>query len=371
MKKLLYDYIFDERLRYEKHKLVYTPQEGEPIVFGGILAAALLCVRLLNTDEQNERAFCLSEELHYEPFFAQYEQEVIGDDWGYIDAELEQLDLAYLELCSNEQITIETICPNKRQLSIVSDVVVTYMRRIAIERYGAHIYELVPWSTPFARWLFDAAYAEPRRQQFLTIDWTDPALVHELACKMEKAPTEQPNCLFENEEAADIMARYWDWLWNYAQKDAATFPDANAVMADYKASILANETDWDFIKPEMKDFAPDQINLFHKWMNQWTDFVHSQIQPAADKRRKKEEQLFYPDEVLQCPTEDMPEKYAATREYVKERSKYDENFRKFVKNESFAKLCRQLTLLFGWFVEPTSLRKSMLRNPKRRTKKYV
>jgi len=372
MKQLLDDYIFSDVLRYEGHKLIYTQEGSEPIVLGGILGATLLCVRLINTDEQKERGFTLSEELRYEPFFLQYESEVIADDWGYIDAELEQLDLAYLELCSNEQVSIEMICPNKRQLSIAMDVVSTYMRRIAIEKYKAHIYEFVKWAMPFAQWLFYAAQAEPQRQRFLQIDWTDPALVHELACYMEKDTPEEPFFVFEGEEAADLMERYWKWLWEEAQKEANLYPDAKVRMAEFKQLILKEETDWDFIKPEMKDFKPEQINLFRKWMGQWTDFVNGKIKPETPKRQKKdEEQLFFPDNVLTCPTEETEDRYAATREYIKERKRYDKEFGKFVKNTSHAKLCRQLSLLFGWYVEPSTLRKSLLRSPKRKTKKYT
>ena len=282
MKPLLEDYIFSDTLRYEGHKLIYTPENGAPIVLGGILGVALLCVRLLNTDEQKERGFALSEELHYDPFFVQYDSEVIADDWGYLDAELEQLDLAYLELFSNDQVSIETICPNKRQLSIAMDVVSTYMHRITIEVYKAHIYDLVPWTTPFAQWLFNAAHAEPQRQRFLTIDWTDPALVHDLAEEQSRNPspvTPNPLFVFDGEEAADIMARYWDWLWNFAQKEAALYPDSKVVMADYKQLILREETNYDFLKPEMKDFTPKQLNLFRAWMNQWIDFVTAKIKP--------------------------------------------------------------------------------------------
>ena len=371
MKQLLADHIFSPSLRYEGHKLVYTPQEGEPIVLGGIFGAALLCVRLLNTDEQNERGFVLNEDLRYDSFYKQYESEVIADDWGYIESELEQLDLAYLELYANDNTSIETICPNRRQLSIALDVVETYMRRITIERYGAHIYDLVRWTTPFAQWLFTAAHAEPRRQRFLTVDWTDPALVHDLACDMEKNEPEEPVFIFEGEKAADIMNRYWDWLWNFAQIDAATFPDSKVVMAEYKKGIRKEETDYEFIKPEMKNFPQEQINLFRKWMNQWTAFVQQQIEPPVSFKKKNEEQLFFPDNVLTCPTEDTEDRYAATREYIKERKRYDKEFAKFVKNSSHAKLCRQLTLLFGWYVEPSTLRKSLLRSPKRKTKKYT
>ena len=363
--KLLSDYIFSDSLRYEGHKLVYTPDGSEPVVLGGILGAALLCVRLLNTDEQKERGFLLSEELRYEPFFVQYESEVITDDWGYIEAELEQLDLAYLEWFSDDQVSIETICPNKRQLSIAMDVVVTYMRRITIERYGAHIYELVPWTMPFAQWLFNAADAEPRRQRFLQIDWTDPALVHELACYMEKDEPEEPLFIFEDEEAADIMARYWDWLWKVAQKGAAVFPDSNVVMADNKQLILTHETNYDFIKPEMKDLKPEQINLFRKWMNQWTDFVKGKIEPPISTKKKDIRQELFPDNITPIP---QPNDYSAVREYIHDRSKYDTEFRKYQKSHHLTELCQQLTFVFDWPVEYNSLYKSLkrrLKHPKK------
>ena len=60
---MLEDYIYDDHLRYEGHKLIYTfsnPTE-EPLVIGGILGAVLLCVRLINTDEQVSREIVLDE----------------------------------------------------------------------------------------------------------------------------------------------------------------------------------------------------------------------------------------------------------------------------------------------------------------------
>lgn len=356
MKPLLDDYIFSESLRYEGHRLIYTPEGCEPIVLGGILGAALLCVRLLNTDEQKERGFALSEALRYEPFFAQYDSEVIADDWGYIAAELEQLDLAYLEVYSEEQMTLETICPNKRQLSIAQDVVETYMRRIAIEEYGAHIYERVPWAGPFAQWLFNAAQKEPRRQRFLEINWLDPAQVHDLACYMRENTPDEPTFLFEGEEAADIMARYWEWLQNYAQKDAATFPDSKVVMAEYRVGILQRETDYDFIKPQIKDFAPAQINLFQKWMNQWTEFVKSQIEPPVSTRKKDLRQELFLDNILPVPP---ARNYVEVRTYILERCKYDAEFKKYFKANKMTDFCYQLTFLFGWFVDPNALGKRM------------
>ena len=46
--KLLDDYIFDDRLRYEGHKLVYTPEGKAPVIFGGILAASVRFMELYN-----------------------------------------------------------------------------------------------------------------------------------------------------------------------------------------------------------------------------------------------------------------------------------------------------------------------------------
>jgi hypothetical protein len=278
---MLEDYIFDDHLRYEGHKLIYTfpkPTE-EPIVIGGILGAAILCVRLINTDEQHSREIVLDEKLHYEPFYIRYEQEVIGDDWGYIAAELEQLDLAYMELYSQEQVTLETLCPNIRQLSIAMDVLRTYMHRISIEQYGEHIYDLVKWTMPFAQWLYNAAQVEPLRQRFLTMAWTDPALVHGLAEDMTNGKQQEPLCVFDGEQAADIMQRYWDWLWDTVQQQAALFPASKTKIAEYKQLILEEENNYYYLKPEMKDFTEDQLKLFNDWVNGWVEFVEEKIKP--------------------------------------------------------------------------------------------
>ena len=169
-----------------------------------------------------------------------------------------------------------------------------------------------------------------------------------------------------------MLNGYWKWLWETAQKDANQYPDAKVRLAEYKQLILDNEMDYDFLKPEMKDFTPEQLNLFRSWMGKWKEYVKMQIEPERPKQQKKEEeQLFFSDAVLKCPTEETEDRYAATREYIKERKRYDKEFAKFVKNASHAKLCRQLTLLFGWYVEPSTLRKSLLRSPKRKTKKYT
>ena len=104
-------------------------------------------------------------------------------------------------------------------------------------------------------------------------------------------------------EAEEIIRRYWEWLSNTAQKEAALFPDKNVMMAEFKENILAHETNYDDLKPEMKDFTPDQLNLFRKWMNQWIDFVKTKIEP-------KKEITFWTKEV----TEEQQE---ALLDYIK------------------------------------------------------
>ena len=298
---MLEDYIFDDHLRYEGHKLIYTFPEPteEPIVIGGILGAAILCVRLINTDDQKSREIVLDQKLHYEPFFIRYEKEVIADDWGYIAAELEQLDLAYLELFSQEQVNIGTLCPNIRQLSIAMDVVQTYMHRIAVEQYGEHIYDFVPWTMPFAGWLYNAALDEPLRQRFLAMDWTDPALVHDLAEYMTSDKQDAPSFLFLGEQAADIMERYWQWRWGIAQQEANLYPNAKARIAEYKKNIVKDETNYDFLQPEINAITPELARLFDSWMTQWAEFLNAKIKPekkitfwTKDVTEEKQEALL-------------------------------------------------------------------------------
>lgn len=375
MTRLFSNYTFSCCMRYESHQLIYKPENEDPLIIGGMLGAALLAALLVNTSEGDKRGIALETDEERKAFFAQYERELIREDGGLLSVEIRQLNDAYVQIELNS-IDLPDICPQARLLDLALQLLVDYMQQIVIETFRAHIWEFCPWRAPFAQWLYDAGQAEPQRQQFLQIDWTDPALVHALAEEVSKAPEDrtplQPVFVFEGEAAEDILCRYYDWLWAEVQKEANLYPDANVQLAEFRTLILEQETNYDFLKPEMKDLPPEQINLFRKWMNQWTDFVQTRIQPPTPQRQKKsEEQLFFPDNVLRCPTADMPEKYAATREYVKERSKYDEKFRKFVKNESRARLCRQLTLLFGWYVDPNSLSKSMLRTPKRKTKQYT
>ena len=295
---LLDNYTFSPALRYDAHRLIYTYSEKEePIQIEGFLGAALLCVRLINSDEGERREIPLDIERKQDFLFSRYEQEVIADGWGYLEAELRQLNDAYIQLTVS-QVTFMDLCPNIRQFSIAMSLLSAYMQRLVTEEFGEHIWEKETWHMPFSQWLFDAGYTETVRKRFLHIDWTDPVAVNALV-EMPEQRSEEPSFIFEGEEAEEIICRYWEWLSNTAQKEAALFPDKNVMMAEFKENILAHETNYDDLKPEMKDFTTDQLNLFHKWMNQWIDFVKGKIKPkkqitfwTKDVSEEKQEALL-------------------------------------------------------------------------------
>lgn len=376
MIRLLEDYIVDGQMRYEAHKMIYIPEGGQPIVLGGILAASMLCALLSVTDEGERREIVIDTPEGRNDFFRRYEKEMLADNGGLFTTEVQRLNEAYMELAGEEGALLR-ICRNDRLLDLALGLMVEYMERLVREQVEEQIYIAVPWTGPFAQWLFNAGYAETRRQHLLTINWTNAAEVYALAEEINEPKgtedeNQEPTFVFEGLSAEQVLNGYWKWLWETAQKDANQYPDAKVRLAEYKQLILDNEMDYDFLKPEMKDFTPEQLNLFRSWMGKWKEFVEQKIEPERPKQQKKEEeQLFFSDAVLKCPTEETEDRYAATREYIKERKRYDKEFAKFVKNASHAKLCRQLTLLFGWYVEPSTLRKSLLRSPKRKTKKYT
>ena len=215
-KDVLSDYIFSDSLRYEAHKLIYTYSDTEdPIVIGGFLGAALLCVRLINSEEGDRREIPLNIEQQQESLFIRYDQEVLENDWGYLDAEIEQLNDAYIQIAVSEE-TLDNLCPNVRQQYIVLQLVDVYMQRLVKEDLGEHIWIAEPWKKPFAQWLLDARYTETRRQQLLHINWTDPTAVNALVDLPEQ--DEEPTFRFAGEEADDIIRRYWEWLWRLSQR---------------------------------------------------------------------------------------------------------------------------------------------------------
>ena len=65
--------------------------------------------------------------------------------------------------------------------------------------------------------------------------------------------------------------------------------------------------------------------------------------------------------VLPLPKEG---KYTKVREYIKERSRFDAEFKAFVKERSLRDLCARLTKEFGWYVDEHSLGSNLNRHRK-------
>ncbi len=82
MKRLLDDYIFSQTLRYEHHKLIYQPDDKPEIIIGGMMAAAIMAVRLVDQDEGEARGITLENRAERRTFFQRYEREVRAEDGG-------------------------------------------------------------------------------------------------------------------------------------------------------------------------------------------------------------------------------------------------------------------------------------------------
>ena len=367
MKRLLDDYIFDDTLRYEGHKLIYRDADGMEIVLGGMMGAAVLCTLLDNTDEGDARGIAIDSETQRAEFFNRYEREVRRDNGGLFTTEVDALSNAYMELAGSDALL--RICRNDRLFDLAFGLVVDYMQRLVIEQVCPHIYDAVPWRMPFAQWLFDAGYAETMRQHLLTVQWTDAAAVYALAQELnsdqDSEPTE-PTFVFDGENAEQLMSDYFRWLWTQVQAQAAEMPDAKVQLAQLKPFVLEQETHWDFLNPELKNLVPEDLNLFRKWMAQWTDFITKQLGAADEpntERKKVINQELILDNVMPVPEENN---YVAVREYILERCRYDKDFNTYYTTRPLTRLCEQLTFLFGWYVNPNHLGKRL--NSHKRTK---
>ncbi len=367
MAKLLDNYIFDDRMRYESHHLVYCyAAEEEPVLIGGFLGAAILCVRLINSEEGERRGIPLDIESEQTQgsLFTSYEQEVIADDWGHMYAEIHQLNDAYIQLTVSE-LGLSDLCPNMRQLSIAMNMTTRYMQRLVVEVFHEHIWEYEWWTIPFARWLFNAGHAETFRQRILTTDWMDPAMVNAFAEPHNL--TNEPTFIFEGEDAEDIMRRYWEWLWESVRKRAAESPDAEQQLAQTREQILAGETSDRCVEDDLRELPTDTQKLFRKWMTRWTAFVTDKLAATAldsfpeQQRQTRVEQVLFPDATLTCPE---PNRYTQVRDYIHDRSRYDEVFLDYYNSHTLNDFCEQLSRMFGWYVNPNSLGKSLKRKKK-------
>ena len=368
MKQLLDDYIFSDSLRYENHKMIYTPEGTEPIVLGGFLAAAVLGALLYGQEEGRERGIMLNTRDGRKEFFGRYEDETLRENGGFFTTEVHTLSEAYIEM-DGETSVLFAICGNERLYDLAFGFMIDYMEMLVEEQIREHIYDLVPWSEPFAQWLYNAAYVETRRQQLLAIRWDDPPIVYALSEFLRKPKEEtQPTFVFDGLSAEQVLEGYWNWLWNTVQQEANFYPDAKERLAQYKQTILVNETNYDFLKPEIAKLQPSDINLFRKWMGQWKDFVEQRIEPPVSTKKKDIRQELFPDNITPIP---QPNDYSAVREYIHDRSKYDTEFKKYQKSHHLTEFCQQLTFVFDWPVEYNSLYKSLKRRLKHPPKDHL
>lgn len=277
---LLDNHIIDAHTRYESHRLIYTPDNQEPLEFGGFLAAAILAALIVDTDEGDARDLALDTPSEREQFFARYEREVRRDDWGYLTAEVRQLRDNYVQLATTGT-TFDTICPNIRLLDLAMNLTVAYMRHLVVDTYKEHIWEPVLWKAPFAQWLIDAARVETRRQRYLQTDWTDAPIVDHLADMPDE--TELPTFYFEGEKADDIMERYLQWLSNEYVAMKQELPGAKITSADRKY-IFNQETDWTFLSDETEDFSPSELKDWNRWQKEWTKFLNDRLLPQKEIR---------------------------------------------------------------------------------------
>ncbi len=355
---LLNDYIFSDTLRYDAHTLSYAAEEQQ-MELTGMLAAAILAALLVDTAEGDARGIAVDGDAQREQFFLRYEREVRRENGGLFTTEVQSLCQNYMELTGSDDL-LYTICGNDRLYDLAFGLLMDYMHRLVREQVRAQIYELVPWKGPFAQWLFDAGYIETRRQHLLSIDWSSPAEVYAFAQQLENADEDepiQPTFVFDGLSAEEVLNGYWTWLWNTAQKEANLYPDAKVQLADIKQIILKKETDFDFLKPKMKDFSPAQISLFRKWMSLWKDFVEQKIAPAPNLSKKKDfRQEIFLDNVQPVPPKNN---YVEVREYILERCRYDEEFKKYYRAHKLTEMCRQLSFIFGWYVDDNALGKRM------------
>ena len=293
---LLSDHIFSPSMRYESHRLIYTPDGKPAIELTGILAATLLASLLVDTPEGNARGIRLYTDDEKEAFFALYDREVLRDDWGYLSAELNQLRDNYVQLMDDPDSLIG-LCPNRRLLSLAMELLTNYMRRLAMEPFGEHIWEAMPWKMPFAQWLIDAARVETRRQRVLQTDWTDIPAVIQLADIPDQ--TEEPTFFFEGEKAADIMQRYLQWLSDEYVAMKQGIPGSKITSTD-RSFILSQETGCEFMSDEIDQLSASEKEDWLQWQKEWNLFLSDRLLPqrevrfwADDVPKEAQEHLLY------------------------------------------------------------------------------
>lgn len=276
---LLSDHIFSPSMRYESHRFyVNCPSDEDAFVFGGILGAALAAVSLVDTDEGNARGIRLYTDEEKEEFFSRYDREVLHDDWGYLTAEISQLHDAYVQLVVAD-VPLSALFPNVRLLNLALDLMMSYMHRLALEQYREHIWDLIPWTEPFAQWLWSASQVERCRQRYLQTDWSN--LVEVISMVDNPEPEEGPLFVFVGEEAEDIMSRYLEWLNGEYVAMIKERPGGKITNAD-RRYIFSQETNYDFLADDIATLSPDDQASFRQWMREWETFLTAQLRPQEE-----------------------------------------------------------------------------------------
>lgn len=278
---LLDNYIFSSSMRYESHRFyINCPGDEDAFVFGGILGAALAAVSLVDTEEGNARGIRLYTDEEKEEFFARYDREVLHDDWGYLTAEIDQLHDAYVQLVVAD-VPLSALFPNVRLLNLALDLMMSYMHRLALEQYREHIWDLIPWTEPFAQWLWSASQVERCRQRYLQADWSN--LVEVISMVDNPEPEEGPLFVFVGEEAEDIMSRYLEWLNGEYVAMKQEIPGAKITNADRKY-IYAQETDWAFLSDEIDQLDASEQKEWNRWQQEWSRFLSERLLPMKEIR---------------------------------------------------------------------------------------
>ena len=280
MTHLLDNYIIDTHTRYEGHTLIYTPEDGATIELRGFLAASIFAALIVDTDEGDARQIALDTDAEQAEFFARYEKEVRRDDWGYLSAEVNQLRDNYVQFTLGAT-SLNDLCPNNRLLYLAISLTVAYMQHLVLVTFREHIWDVMPWKTPFPQWLIDAARVETRRQRYFQTDWTDDPAVIQMADMPDE--TEAPTFFFEGEKAADIMERYLHWLSDEYVAMKQEIPGAKITSADRKY-IFAQETDWAFLSDEIDQLDPSEQKEWNRWQKEWTSFLTDRLLPKKDIR---------------------------------------------------------------------------------------
>jgi hypothetical protein len=292
---MLEDIVFSDKLRYENHAFIYDSPSSADVILEGVFGAALLCARLVDTDEGNRRGIAIDTDAERNEWIKRYEREVRRDEWGLLMTEVPLLSDIYIQF-ADSPATIYDFCPNIRLVDLAVQLMVYYMRYLVVEEVGEHIWEYIPWKAPFAAWLLDASRAETHRQRLLHIDWRKADPVNALADA--KCQTEPPTLFFESEAAKDIMARYFQWLWTTYQAQAGEYPGTKIGQRD-KNYLISQETEWTYLLPEMKDFDESAHELWRQWMTDWQDYLTHQLKPdkqilfwTAEVTEEQQEQLL-------------------------------------------------------------------------------